>query len=231
MNSIVASVGNLNAGDDTEKKEKVFNEMFYISGWFYGFATAGLCCFLSPLVSVWLGNKYVIGFDAVLAACVYFYISNMHYPCYTYRTTAGLFVFGKYVPMFSAIINIILDIVMGRLWGLAGILWASSIARIVTYELIDPIIVYKKVFNKPVIKYFFQYAMLTVLIVVDAIVSYRVSFFVLRFDGFMGLICRAVLFSVIFNVVFFLTTFKTSQFKSLMNRGKSVWKKMKTKGE
>lgn len=108
MNSIVASVGNLNAGDDTEKKEKVFNEMFYISGWFYGFATAGLCCFLSPLVSVWLGNKYVIGFDAVLAACVYFYISNMHYPCYTYRTTAGLFVFGKYVPMFSAIINIIL---------------------------------------------------------------------------------------------------------------------------
>ena len=68
MNSIVASVGNLNAGDDTEKKEKVFNEMFYISGWFYGFATAGLCCFLSPLVSVWLGNKYVIGFDAVLAA-------------------------------------------------------------------------------------------------------------------------------------------------------------------
>lgn len=74
MNSIVASVGNLNAGDDTEKKEKVFNEMFYISGWFYGFATAGLCCFLSPLVSVWLGNKYVIGFDAVLAACVYFYI-------------------------------------------------------------------------------------------------------------------------------------------------------------
>lgn len=54
MNSIVASVGNLNAGDDTEKKEKVFNEMFYISGWFYGFATAGLCCFLSPLVSVWL---------------------------------------------------------------------------------------------------------------------------------------------------------------------------------
>ncbi len=260
MNSIVASVGNLNAGDDTEKKEKVFNEMFYISSWFYGFATAGLCCFLSPLVSVWLGNKYVIGFDAVLAACVYFYISNMHYPCYTYRTTAGLFVFGKYVPMFSAIINIILDIVMGKLWGLAGILWASSIARIVTYdiildivmgklwglagilwassiarivtyELIDPIIVYKKVFNKPVIKYFFQYAMLTVLIVVDAIVSYRVSFFVLRFDGFMGLICRAVLFSVIFNVVFFLTTFKTPQFKSLMNRGKSVWKKMKTKGE
>ena len=231
MNSIVASVGNLNAGDDTEKKEKVFNEMFYISGWFYGFATAGLCCFLSPLVSVWLGNKYVIGFDAVLAACVYFYISNTHYPCYTYRTTAGLFVFGKYVPMFSAIINIILDIVMGRMWGLAGILWASSIARIVTYELIDPIIVYKKVFNKSVIKYFFQYVILTVLIVVDAIVSYRVSFFVLRFDGFMGLICRAVLFSVIFNVVFFLTTFKTPQFKSLMNRGKSVWKKMKTKGE
>lgn len=65
--------------------------------------------------------------------------------------------FGKYIPMISAVINIVLDVVMGKIWGLAGILWASSIARIVTYEIIDPIIVYKRVFHKSVNKYFILY--------------------------------------------------------------------------
>lgn len=229
MNSIVASVGNLNAGSDVRKKETVFDEMFYVSGWFYGFATAGLCCFLTPLISVWLGNKYVIGFDSVLAACAYFYISNMHYPCYTYRTTAGLFVFGKYIPLISAVINIVLDVVMGRAWGLTGILWASSIARILTYEIIDPVIVYKRVFNRSVIKYFVQYAVTTGLIAVDTFISYVIVFSVCKSMGVFGLITKIILFSVIFNSCFFLATCRTPQFKSLLNRGKSILKRMSVK--
>lgn len=229
MNSIVASVGNLNASSDTEKKEKVFNEMFFISGWFYGFATAGLCCFLTPLVNVWLGSKFIIGFDAVLAACVYFYISNMHYPCYTYRTTAGLFVFGKYIPMISAVINIVLDVVMGKIWGLAGILWASSIARIVTYEIIDPIIVYKRVFHKSVNKYFILYTKITTLIVADTFVSRFAAFNIVKFDGLAGLLLKVVVFSIIFNVLFFVLTFKTPQFKSLASRVKMILSKLNRK--
>ena len=229
MNSIVASVGNLNAGNDVKKKEIVFDEMFYISGWFYGFATAGLCCFLSPLISVWLGDKYVIGFDSVLAACTYFYISNMHYPCYTYRTTAGLFVFGKYIPMISAAINIVLDIIMGKVWGLAGILWASTIARVVTYEIIDPVIVYRRVFKRSVMKYFVQYTAITGLIIVDTLISYMFAFSVCKSSGVFGLLIKIVLFSVFYNICYLLVTFRTPQFKSLLNIGKVVLHKMSAK--
>lgn len=227
MNSIVASVGNLNAGGDTNKKETVFDEMFFISGWFYGFATAGLCCFLTPLISIWFGREYTIGFDAVLGACVYFYISNMHYPCYTYRTTAGLFVFGKYIPMISAVINIVLDIVMGRKWGLSGILWASSVSRILTYEIVDPVIVYKMVFNKSVFKYFGQYILMTGLIIIDTFVSYWISFSLIGLEGFLGLICKVILFSLLYNALFLVVTCRTPQFKSLLNRGKIILKKIK----
>lgn len=226
MNSIVASVGNLNASADDEKKESVFYEMLYISAWFFGFVTAGLCCFLTPLIRVWFGEGYVIGFDAVIAACIYFYISNMHYPCYTYRTTAGLFVFGKYVPMIAAASNIVLDIVMGKLWGLSGILWASTISRVFTYELIDPVLVYKRGFHKSAAKYFAIYVRLTLLIAADGLVSHKASL-VVTIGGFMGVVVQAIVFSIVFNTLFFMVTFKTKSFKSICGRMKAIIEKMK----
>ena len=226
MNSIVASVGNLNANGSDKKKEDVFYEMFYLSGWFYGFATVGLCCFLTPLVRVWLGDSYVIGFDSVLAACAYFYVSNMHYPCYTYRTTAGLFVFGKYVPIIAAACNIILDFAMGSLWGLSGILWASTISRLVTYELVDPFLVYKRVFHKPVIKYFFVYLAMTALIIFDGVLSYEISSCI-KLSGFIGLVIQVVVFSIIFNIVFIFLTFRTKAARSIMSRCKIILNNVK----
>ena len=221
MNSIVASVGNLNASASDDKKESVFYEMLYISAWFFGFVTAGLCCFLTPLINVWLGDGYVIGFDAVIAACIYFYVSNMHYPCYTYRTTAGLFIFGKYVPMIAAVSNIVLDIVMGKLWGLSGILWASTLSRVFTYELIDPLLIHKRVFHKSAAKYFAIYAGMTLVIVADGLISHKASS-VVTIGGFIGVVVQAIVFSIVFNLLFFMVTFKTKSFKSICGRMKTI---------
>lgn len=226
MNSIIASVGNLNAGGNEEKKESVFYEMLYLSGCFFGFAAVGLCCFLTPLVKIWLGDGYAIGVNSVIAASIYFYVSNMHYPCYTYRTTAGLFVFGKYVPMMAAVCNIVLDIVMGRAWGLTGILWASTLSRIITYELIDPFLVYKRVFNKPVGKYFIAYFAITALICADGYISYQIASMI-KTEGILGLIVRVVVFSLVFNVCFMLFTFRTKPAQSIIHRLKHILIKRK----
>ena len=221
MNSIVASVGNLNAGDDTAKKEEVFYEMFLVCTWFYGFSAAGLFSFLTPFVKIWLGDSYIIGTGAVLAACVYFYVANMHYPAYTYRTTAGLFRYGKFVPMMCAGLNIALDVVLGMKWGLAGILWASTISRAFTYELIDPIILYRRVFHKNVLKYFAMYFAMALLMAADGVVSYLVMNLV-PFSGLLGLIIKALIFTVIYNGIFLLVICRTKYFKAILNRIKNM---------
>ncbi|KNY26569.1 nitroreductase family protein [Pseudobacteroides cellulosolvens] len=227
MNSVVASVGNLNASGTDEKKEAVFNEMFFLNIWFYGFTAVGLCAFLSELVSVWLGSKYIIGFDAVLAACVYYYMSNMHFPCYTYRTTAGLFIYGKYVPIFAAILNIVFILILGMNFGLAGILWASTISRFLTYEIIDPVLIYRRVFHKNVLHYFIMYITYSALIIVDGLISYRIAAYI-TVDGFVGFLLRAVVLTVVFNIVFVAATFKSNVFRSLYMRiDKMVLKKLR----
>lgn len=221
MNSVIASVGNLNASSDNERKELVFREMFYLNVWFFGFTTIGLCIFLSEFITIWLGKEFIIGVSSVIAICIYYYVSNMHYPCFTYRTTAGLFVFGKYVPFFAALINILFDIILGMKFGLAGILWASTISRVLTYEIIDPILVYKRVFKKNVTSYFSMYGIYTVLILIIGLISYKIVSFV-SIGGFIGLVIKAIVLILIFNSLFFGITVKTKEFKSIFTRIKRL---------
>ena len=226
MGSIIASVGNLNAGNEQKKKENVFREIFYLDAWFFGFTAVGLCVFLPELINVWLGTEFVIGFDAVVAVCVYYYISNMHYPCFTYRTTAGLFVYGKYVPLAAAVINIALDIVFGMKWGLTGILWASTIARVLTYELVDPIMVYKHVFHKNFLPYFVMYGSYLAFLLADGFLCYYLVSLI-PVSGMFGLIVKAGALTIVFNLIFFLGTSWTREFRSLVGRGKNLLKKIR----
>jgi O-antigen/teichoic acid export membrane protein len=223
MNSIIASVGSLNAEEDSSKKEAVFYDMFYLSAWFYGFTAVGLCLFLSPLIKVWIGDKYILGFSAVVATCVYYYVTNMHYPCYTFRTTAGLFVYGKYVPIAATVINIVLGTLFGINFGLQGIIWASTITRLLTYEIIDSWLIYKHVFNRSVWKYFTKYGGYAILCVVDGLVCNK-AVMVIHFYGFWGLAYKAIIMTVIYNLIFLLVTQYTKEFKSLVTRIKQVIK-------
>lgn len=208
MNSVTASVGNLNAAGTPEKKHDVFCEMLFVNAWFYGFTAAGLCVFLSELIEVWLGGQFTIGFDAVLAACIYYYVANMHYPCFTFRNTAGLFTYGQYIPIIASVLNIVLDIVLGLRFGLAGILWASTIARVLTYELYDPVSIYRRVFHTGAGQYFVALGGYTALVGADALLCYELVRLAVPVGSFGGLVLRAVVFSVLFNVVFFAATWR-----------------------
>lgn len=223
-NSLVASIGNLNAVESAKKKYTVFKEMLYLDVWFYGFTSAGMCLFITEFINIWLGEGYSLDMDCVIAICALYYISNVHYPCYSYRTTAGLFVFGKFVPLIAAIINIVLDIILGIVWGLAGILIATIISRLLTYELIDPIIIYKRVFDENPVKYFIRYAIYAALVVVATIICGACTSFI-SVGGIIGFVLKVLITTIVFNLVFFLFTIRMPEFKSLMERLRSMLKK------
>jgi len=220
-NSILSSVGNLNAVASSDRKYSVFREMLYLDVWFYGFTSAGLCLFLTEFINIWLGAGYDLSFDSVIAICVLYYISNVHYPCYTYRTTAGLFVFGKYVPLIAAIINIVLDIVLGKTFGMTGILLASIIARVVTYEIIDPYIIYKRVFSKNPIGYYSLYLFYAVLVIINVVLC-KFCINLIPVDGLIGFVIKAVVTTAVFNALFLMFTIRTVEFKSLLKRVKTT---------
>ena len=132
--AFTASVGNLNASEQDKKQYEVFQKIFFISVWIYGYASVGLITVFNPFIEAWIGREYQLGTLAVSAIVAEFFVKGVHNAAYTYRTTLGYFVQGKYSAVAAAIINIGLSVLLCKWIGLAGIFIATPISRIITRE-------------------------------------------------------------------------------------------------
>lgn len=216
QNALTPSIGNLNAEADTEKKERIFNTTLYICAWVYGLACTGMMALSSRFITCWIGERYLLDTDVVFAVALQLYIRSVHYPAYTYRTTCGLFVQSKYVPIMTSMLNIALSIWMGRIWGLFGILFATSIARICTIGISDPFLVYKHVFGKRVISYYLRYGFYLVIVITCYLLGNKLCELI-PIRGWMGFIMSGLAYTVVYNVIFLGVTCRRSEFTYIRN--------------
>lgn len=217
-NALTPSIGNLNTETDNAKKERVFYTTLFLCVWAYGFACSGIMALSDSFISAWIGNDYILEKAVVFAVALQLYIRSVHYAAYTYRVTCGLFVQSKYVPIMTSLINIGLSIYMGKLYGLFGILFATSIARITTIGISDPILVYKYVFKKSSIGYYLRYILYVALVVVCYLAG-NCAINLITITGWGGFLIKGILFSSVFNALFILFTFKTESFHYVINTG------------
>lgn len=224
-NALTPSVGNLNAGEDRSKKERVFFTILFVSAWLYGYACSGIYALSDEFVKVWLGSKFVLSPIVVFAVALQLYIRSVHYAAYTYRITNGLFVQSKYVPILTSLVNIGLSIWWGIEWGLVGILLATSAARILTIGISDPVLVYKHVFRKSPLRYYLRYAGYLLLTVGAFVVSNLVCDLI-PLNGWIGFAVKFIVYSVLFNGVFLLATMRSQEFRYVWETGTQYVKKL-----
>ena len=200
MNGFTASVGNLNAVGTKETKERAFNKIFFVSAWMYGFCSVGLYLFLNKLIVLWIGEAFIFSDLVVFAIVLHFYVNSVHFTAYTYRVTMGLFVQGRWAPLAAAIINVVLSFWLGSTIGIAGIFFATSIARLLTTGIVDPILVYRNGFDKSPLHYYFRYFFFAGLFIgLYFLMKLIVSF--VSIPGLSGFIIEIIAVSLLFNVI------------------------------
>ena len=143
------SIGNLAATEGRNQQELVFKRMNFIA-----FYVAVFCCtcffvLLNPFVGdIWFDASYKVSSLIIGILTLNFYVAVMVLPVESFRTANGLFVQGWMRPIIMAVLNIALDLIMGRRWGIVGIFLATTISRFTTQVWFDPYLVYKYVFKK-----------------------------------------------------------------------------------
>lgn len=184
-NSIAASIGIHNVKNNDNTNEKVFKKIFLISFWIFGLCSICLCELLNPFIGLWLGEKYVLNYSTVVIISVVFYITGINQIPSQYRTSFGLFKEAKFVPMIASFINISLSIILGKMIGLDGIFIATIIAKLLTFNIVDPYLVYSKGFHKAFVHVF----LLKVLFLLQLFLSYCLVHYVncvFSFGGYFG---------------------------------------------
>ena len=214
VSSITASVGNVNASEGKERKEAIFDGLLCASAWFFGLSAVGLLLLSNDFIRLWVGTDYVLDIASVAAIVGAFYVNNMHHACFVYRNTAGLFVYGKYIPVIASVLNIGLDVALGMWIGLPGIFLATIIARMLTYEIVDPLIIYRRVFGKSVLTYYWNYLKYTAIVAAAGVACWAVLR-VIPVGNWLGFAVSCVAIGIVYCVAFCLLSFKTNGFGAL----------------
>lgn len=149
-----ASLGNLNALNDKKRSYEIFKVLILFFNIITIFCISCLVTSLQDFIDIWLGAEYRIDVFAFNAILINFYISNIVNPVWIYRESLGLFRQIKYIMMLTAVINIVLSVILGRIYGLGGIIIATALARILTVVWYEPIVLYKAKFEDLVRHYF-----------------------------------------------------------------------------
>ena len=158
FNALPGSVGNLNATSDNEGRYRFFKVLNLTNFWLFGWGAMGIAFVSGDLVKLVFGAEYVVPFYIPLIIAVNSFTIGMLQACYVYKSTLGLFRYGQNLLFLTGIINLLLDVVLGRLWGVFGIFLATLSARLCTNLWYEPYAIFRYGFQKSPWLYARRYA-------------------------------------------------------------------------
>lgn len=217
FNSLKASVGNLMADAEAtiEKKWKLFHMFELMNFWIVAFCSIALVVLLNDFVFICFGKEYVLEINIIVAIVLNFYTSNIRQTIWAYRETTGIFVETKYITLITAIINIISSVIGGYLWGIAGILYATTISRLVYAWWKEPQILFAKSFNKTAMGYYITYIKRLVFCIIIGIITYRIANIQLMTNIYLLFIYKMLICCIIPNICLVVAYCRTEEFKYL----------------
>jgi len=155
--SITASVGNYCATETKEKQEEFFHTIQFTYFWIYGFCSISLWILLNPFIgTVWINKDYLLSDTAVFLIVINFLLDGLSGAVIKFRDANGLYWQAKYRYLFSAVFNGIISYILVKVLGIEGVLLGTTASIIIMISL-DPIIVYKNVFNKSAMSYYIRF--------------------------------------------------------------------------
>lgn len=152
--SLTASLGNLIVKENEEKRYHIFLAMQSVSMVLSTVCVSGVFFLISDFVRLWLGSKYVLSELVLLAVVCNLYFAISLLPIWVFREATGLYRKTKYVMLATAVINLILSVILGKIIGLAGIIFATAIARLTTYFWYEPYLLFRNYFGQSCSVYF-----------------------------------------------------------------------------
>lgn len=223
FNSIVASVGNLNAAEtDKTKLELSFNRTFFMNFWIFGFCSCCLWCLFNPFISLWLGNHLLFDQLTVAVIVINFYLTGMRRSTATFREATGAFYYDRYKPIVESVINIVASVILARYMGTAGVFLGTIISTLAMPIWIEPYVLYKYVFGKSAKKYGFTFIVYTLIFIAATILCSLCVGLINVENQLVGFAVKVLVCLIVPNAVFLICCGNSENFRFYINLGKRI---------
>ncbi len=241
-NSATPSIGNLVATSDKDKQFRTFKVMQFMAFWIGCLCTVAFFVLMNPFINLWLGSpKYVLSVPIAAVVAMNFYIGTISHPLTAFRNSNGLFVQGRYRPIFMALINVGLSVLLAVLWGENGqnaergifaVKLATILAQFFTMQWYDPYLLYSRVFGKRVSTYFCTFLTQLAIVAGSGALSFWLASLVDTIPGIgilVSFLIKAVICLTVANAAIFIVFRKTAEFRDFIQMLKGMIRGRKNK--
>lgn len=226
--AMMTSMGNFGVDADIEKRELVFRSSMLVYAIIAAFATSCIVSMMNDFMRIWLRDEHYLLSDAFVYVLGFkLFVDIITSPNWTFRESAGLFKEVRLIMFLAAIINLILSVVLAEPFGLAGIIVATSISKIVTLVWYEPRTFYRRVFHKPLGRYWsYQISLVAtcgISIVLSAFISKMIP------CSFFGMITKIIISACCTVAAFISVTRKSTEYRFCFSKVSGVAKKIARK--
>ena len=228
--SITASIGNSLVTETTEKNYQDFKKIFFLNTWIVGWCCICFMCLFQDFMTVWMGETLLFPITIVLTLVMRFFFEQIRKVVLTYKDAAGMWWVDKWRPMVGCIINLILNVMLVKTIGVAGV----AISTIVSYALVEmpweTRALFAHCFKKSQREYYFIMVQSIAMLVICGFITYSICHFI-HLHGILTIVVKLIICLVLPNMLFVLLNIKNEYFiesKSLLIKSISSFLKRNT---
>lgn len=210
--SMIAGLGNSYVLESREKNYCDLKKFSFLFLWLTGVCT---CCFLGmyqPFMEIWVGKELMLGMGEVICFASYFFVYTLNRLLNVYKDAAGLWHVDRFRPLVKACVNLCLNLLLVKTWGIYGVL----LSTVVTLAIIGMPWILHNLFNHFFEKKMLKAYVLQLLIQVAAtVVAGALVCLIcaqLHLTPVAQLVCCGIVSVLVPNMLFFVLFNRTQQF-------------------
>lgn len=202
INAVAAGLGDYAARESSEANYKLFRNLDFVVCWLGSWITICMVCLYQDIMKVWVGVKYLAPYSTMILFCIYYYVNHIGVLRSAYSRAYGIWWKIKHISILEAVLNIVLNAVLGYLWGMNGIIFATIITVFVFSFLWNGKVVINKCFMTSSKEYFVRMAWNAAKTICSAIVTIWVCEQVNYDNNLLGIILKLCICIVCPNIIF-----------------------------
>ena len=216
--AFMGGVGNHVAMRSVSENYEEMKKLDFVYLWIGGWCSFCLICLYQPFMKLWMGKDMMLSTTSVLLLSLYFYLLKLGDIRSMYSSAKGLWWEQRYRAVGETLLNLILNILMGRAWGVNGIILATMISLFLCNYIWSVGITFRLYFSISKRKnYYYYQSTETAFLFLFGCVTYLICSTVKFDSSILSLITRGIICCMVPNLLMIIVYRNHAAFRYALN--------------